>query len=33
MTDILQAITSSREALGTKIDTLATNMGLLWDDH
>ena len=33
LADILQAITSSREALETKIDTLATAMGLLQDDH
>ena len=33
LTDIMQAITASREALETKIDTLATDMGLLRDDH
>ncbi|KAJ1104621.1 hypothetical protein NDU88_002031 [Pleurodeles waltl] len=31
--DILQAITATREALETKIDTLATDLGLLRDDH
>ncbi|KAJ1186428.1 hypothetical protein NDU88_003209 [Pleurodeles waltl] len=31
--DILQAIIALREALGTKIDTLGTDLGLLRDDH
>ena len=33
LADILQAITTSREVLETKIDTLATDMGLLRDNH
>ena len=33
LADIMQAITASREALETKIDTLATDMGILRDDH
>ena len=33
LTDIMQAINASREALESKIDTLATDMGLLRDDH
>ena len=33
LADIMQAIKASREALESKIDTLATDMGLLRDDH
>ncbi|KAJ1140778.1 hypothetical protein NDU88_007116 [Pleurodeles waltl] len=31
--DILQSITSTREALETKIDTLGAKFGILQDDH
>ncbi|KAJ1204077.1 hypothetical protein NDU88_007858 [Pleurodeles waltl] len=31
--DVLQAIVECRTALEVKINTLSTDLGLLWDDH